>query len=131
MKQEIKERKFASYRSEINKILNRNRGNIQITKVLKDLHISKGNYYVFMNGGKKYKSGNVSTLSFKKLDMLLAELKAIDSASTNKEVINAMTEEQLAKLIKTNFIDNPRASQIDIKKWLKSTKPQIIYKDVK
>ena len=128
MKKEIRIKKYESYREEINKILDRNKGNIYITKILTSLHISKGNYYVFMNGGKKYKNGRISTLSFKKLDMILAELKMLDRSSTNKEMVNSMTEEQLAKFIRKTFIENPHASNIDIRKWLKSTNPKIIYK---
>ncbi|MBR2578343.1 MAG: hypothetical protein IKE38_05355 [Erysipelotrichaceae bacterium] len=59
---------FDDYRNEIRTILERNKRRIKITKVLEKCGISKGNFYVFMNGGKKYKDGIISTLSFSKLD---------------------------------------------------------------
>ena len=111
---------FDDYRNEIRSILERNNKRIKISEVLKECGISKGNYYVFMKGGREYKNGFVSTLSFSKLDQLLNALRKNDIVITNRKKLESMTDIELAKFIKEKIINNPKAKDIDIYKWLKS-----------
>ena len=118
---------YDDYRKEIRTILERNNKRIKICEVLKECGISKGNYYVFMKGGKKYKEGFVSTLSFAKLDRLLNELKKIDSPLTNRKMLESMSDKELAGFLE-EIIKNPNATKIDVHKWLVETNKEFIYK---
>ena len=110
---------FDDYRKEIRMILERNNKKIKISEVLRECGISKGNYYVFMKGGKKYKDGFVSTLSYSKLDLLLRSLKKTDTIVTNRRRMEMMSDEELARFIEEEIIDNPKAKSIDFVSWLK------------
>ena len=119
---------YDDYRSEINGILERNKKRIRITEVLKDCGISKGNYYVFMNGGREYKDGTVSTLSYAKLDNLLSALRKLDVFATNRKRLEALSDKELAEFIENKIINDPKAKRIDVLKWLKSSDPEMKYK---
>lgn len=121
---------YSEYRHEINRILESN-SNIKITNILDKCNISKGNFYVFMNGGKDYNGTKVSTLSYKKLDTLLNELKKYDSSTTNRQVLQSLSTFQLNNYIQEKFIYNPNLKDIDIEAWLNSTKEDLIYKNNK
>lgn len=116
---------YNDYRKEISKIVDKNKGRINLTEVFTSLNISKGNYYRFMSNKED------KVLSYEKLDLLLAELKKLDNDSTNKEMLDSMSSDQMALFIEKNIINNPKRSQIDIKSWLKAHKPDMIYKDKK
>lgn len=119
---------FDDYRKEIRTILERNSKRIKISEILRECGISKGNYYVFMKGGKKYKDKIVSTLSYEKLDRLLNELKKSDMYSTNRKKLESMSDEDLADFIEKNIIGDPKAKQIDLLTWLRETSPAMTYK---
>ena len=119
---------FDDYRSEINGIIERNKKRIKITEVLRDCGISKGNYYVFMNGGREYKDGTVSTLSYAKLDSLLSTLRKLDAFATNRKRLETLSDKELAEFIEKKIINDPKAKRIDVLKWLKSSDREIIYK---
>ena len=119
---------FDDYRSEINGIIERNKKRIKITEVLRDCGISKGNYYVFMNGGREYKDGTVSTLSYAKLDNLLSTLREMDVFATNRKRLEALSDKELAEFIEKKIINDPKAKRIDVLKWLKSSDPEMKYK---
>jgi len=119
---------YDDYRKEIRTILERNNKRIKISEVLKECGISKGNYYVFMKGGREYKDGVVSTLSYKKLDHLLEELKKHDVILTNRKRLAAMTDEELVSFIEIEIIGDPNLRKIDFLNWLKESNPKILYK---
>lgn len=119
---------YDDYRNEIRLILERNNKRIKISEVLKKCGISKGNYYVFMKGGREYKNSVVSTLSYAKLDKLISELRKKDTLATNREKLRAMTDKELADFIEKKIIMNPNSSQIDVYSWLKSNDSKIIYR---
>ena len=118
---------FDDYRKEIRTILERNNKRIKISEVLKECGISKGNYYVFMKGGRKYKNGVVSTLSYEKLDRLLEKLREMDAFPTNRKKLASMTNEQLARFIVDEIIKKPNVNYVDVLKWLKSTDSKTNY----
>lgn len=113
------------YRKEVSKIVKNNKGRINLTELFNNIGISKGNYYRFMS------NNDDTALSYTKLETLLAELKKVDNDSTNKQMLESMSSDQMALFIEKNIINNPKRSQIDIKAWLKSHKPDMIYKDKK
>ena len=119
---------YDDYRKEIRTILERNNKRIKISEVLKECGISKGNYYVFMKGGREYKDGVVSTLSYIKLDKLLSELRKKDTLATNREKLRAMTDKELADFIEKKIITDPNSTQIDVYKWLISNDSKMLYK---
>lgn len=119
---------FDDYRKEIRTILERNNKRIKISEVLRECGISKGNYYVFMRGGREYKDGVVSTLSYSKLDKLLSELRKKDTFATNREKLRVMTDKELADFIEKEIITDPNSTQIDMYKWLTSNDSKMIYK---
>ena len=109
--------------------MERNGKRIKITEILKQCKISKGNYYLFMNGGKEYSDGKVTnTLSYVKLDLLLDALINADVYSTNRKKLEAMSDEKLAEFIENKFIRDPDAENIDVLKWLKSHSEEMVYK---
>ena len=121
---------YDDYRNEISKIMERNGKRIKITEILRQCNISKGNYYLFMNGGKEYSAGKITnTLSYTKLDLLLDALTNADVYSTNRKKLEAMSDEKLAEFIENKFIKDPDAENIDVLKWLKSHSEEIIYKN--
>ena len=121
--------KYDDYRKEIAEIMERNGKRIKITEILKQCKISKGNYYLFMNGGKEYSDGKVTnTLSYAKLDLLLDALINADVYSTNRKKLEAMSDEKLAEFIENKFIRDPDAEDIDVLKWLKAHTEEMIYK---
>lgn len=119
---------YDDYRNEIRTILERNNKRIKISEVLKECGISKGNYYVFMKGGREYKDGLISTLSYRKLDLLLSVLRKVDNLSTNRKMLEALSDEELAKYIEDNIINDPNSDKIDVLKWLKSANTKMIYR---
>ena len=120
---------YDDYRKEIAEIMERNGKRIKITEILKQCKISKGNYYLFMNGGKEYSDGKVTnTLSYAKLDLLLDALINADVYSTNRKKLEAMSDEKLAEFIENKFIRDPDAENIDVLKWLKSHSEEMVYK---
>ncbi len=121
---------YDDYRKQIAEIMERNGKRIKITEVLRQCGISKGNYYLFMNGGKEYIDGKITnTLSYAKLDLLLDALTSADVYSTNRKKLEAMSDEKLADFIESKFIKDPNAENIDVLKWLKSHSKEIIYKE--
>ncbi len=120
---------YDDYRKEIAEIMKRNGKRIKITEVLRQCGISKGNYYLFMNGGKEYSDGKVTnTLSYVKLDLLLDALTSADVYSTNRKKLEAMSDEKLADFIENKLIKDPNAENIDVLKWLKSHSEEMPYK---
>ena len=120
---------YDDYRKKISQIMERNGKRIKITEVLKRCGISKGNYYLFMNGGKECGNGKITnTLSYTKLDLLLDALTSADIYSTNRKKLEAMSDEKLADFIENNFIRDPNAEKIDVFKWLKSHSGEMVYK---
>lgn len=132
---------FDDYREEIKAILDFNkgdsgsRGHISITKILKDVGVSSGNYYAFMRGGVMRNGVLTMPLSYKKLDMILDALKkesnTISSKGNNRGWLRTMSDEELAEFIEERVITNPRLNQIDFLAWLRSADPAFIYKDKK
>lgn len=120
---------YEDYRNEIAEIMQRNGRRIKIKDVLAECGISKGNYYSFMNGGRKYKDHDISTLSYAKLDILLSALRKIDHFATNRKKLSGMSDEDLARFIEEKIVSDPKAAQIDFLAWFKSTDPAFIYKD--
>jgi len=120
---------YNDYRKEIAEIMERNGKRIKITEILKQCKISKGNYYLFMNGGRESSDGKTTnTLSYEKLDLLLDALVNADVYSTNRKKLEAMSDEKLAEFIENKFIRDPDAKNIDVLKWLKSHSEEMVYK---
>ncbi|MBQ6148543.1 MAG: hypothetical protein IJI83_03240 [Oscillospiraceae bacterium] len=132
MNEDNLEKKYFSYdeyRDEIKQIMERNGKRIKITEILNNLNISRGNFYKFMRGGISYNGHSTSTLSYEKLDTLMAVLRRADGFANNRQRLAAMSDEDLALFIEEKLIGDPKADQIDVCSWLKSQSVKIIYKN--
>ena len=121
-KEEIKN----EYRLIIRELLKENESRINISRVLRDVGINRGNFYAFI-GKDDTKMGDNSKLSAERLEELVKELKKYDIRFTNRDRLATMSSKKLEKEIFEKFIDNPLGKYIDLTAWLKSSNPALIY----
>jgi len=119
---------YEDYRNEIAEIMQRNGRRIKITDILTECGVSKGNYYSFMNGGRKYKDHEISTISYAKLDDLLNALRKADRFATNRQRLSGMSDKELARFVEDAILADPNVKNIDFYNWLKSESTEMIYK---
>ena len=128
MKLRERQLSYEYYRKEIARILQDNK-NIKITNVLNKCNLSRGNFYMFMKGGRDCNGGKANTLSYEKLKTLLNELRKQDQGATNRQMLQTLSNLQLSRYIQEKFISNPYLKDIDIEAWLNSTEEDLIYRD--
>ena len=114
------------YRLIIQELIKENKSRINLSKILKEVGINRGNFYAFM-GKDDQKMGENNKLSSERLEELIKELKKYDIRFTNRDRLATMSSKKLEKEIIEKFIDNPLNKYIDLTAWLKSSNPELIY----